>query len=78
MQTNYKFRTIDEIIKGLLENQDPLGYGKIKTYLSRYEIYSLAIQIQKNEILQSGLLGTRNDEHPAFIENISIAIKESM
>jgi hypothetical protein len=39
-----------------------------------FELYTLAIQIQRNLILENGLNVSRNDKHPASLEAIAIAL----
>lgn len=58
-------RKYSEIVKELKVN-----YPK----LSEYEILFLAIQIERNEILENGLAVSSNDSEPSGIEAIAIAL----
>lgn len=58
-------RKYTEIVKELKVN-----YPK----LTEYEIVSLAIQIERNEILENGLVVSSNDREPSGIEAIAIAL----
>ena len=42
--------------------------------MSDYEILSLAIQIERNQILENGLNVSYADTHPASLEAIAIAL----
>jgi hypothetical protein len=42
--------------------------------LTEYEILTLAIQIERNEILENGLVVSTNDNTPSGIEAIAIAL----
>ncbi|WP_427875354.1 histidine kinase [Flavobacterium sp. MMS24-S5] len=42
--------------------------------LSDFEILSLAIQIQRNQILENGLVVSSSDKHPSALEAIAIAL----
>jgi hypothetical protein len=42
--------------------------------LSDFEILSLAIQIQRNQILESGLAVSSSDKYPSALEAIAIAL----
>ncbi|NGY38994.1 histidine kinase [Flavobacterium sp. XN-5] len=42
--------------------------------LTEYEVLTLAIQIERNEILENGLVVSTNDKTPSGIEAISIAL----
>lgn len=42
--------------------------------LSDFEILSLAIQIQRNQILENGLAVSSSDKHPSALEAIAIAL----
>ncbi|UQD55394.1 histidine kinase [Flavobacterium sp. K5-23] len=42
--------------------------------LTEYEILTLAIQIERNEILENGLVVSSNDNEPSGIEAIAIAL----
>ena len=57
------YNTIDEIVKGLKQD-----YPK----LTDYELLSIAVQQQRNEILVAGLNISRTDNHPSALEAIAI------
>ncbi|TDX09016.1 histidine kinase [Flavobacterium sp. S87F.05.LMB.W.Kidney.N] len=42
--------------------------------LSDFEILSLAIQIQRNQILENGLVVSSSDKYPSALEAIAIAL----
>jgi hypothetical protein len=42
--------------------------------LSDFEILSLAIQIERNQILENGLVVSSSDKHPVGLEAIAIAL----
>ncbi|AOC95125.1 hypothetical protein BB050_02002 [Flavobacterium anhuiense] len=42
--------------------------------LSDFETLSLAIQIQRNQILENGLVVSSSDKHPSALEAIAIAL----
>jgi len=42
--------------------------------LSDFEILSLAIQIERNQILENGLVVSSSDKHPSGLEAIAIAL----
>lgn len=42
--------------------------------LSDFEILSLAIQIERNYLIENGLNVSKNDSHPASLEAIAIAM----
>jgi flagellar biosynthesis chaperone FliJ len=63
------YRTIPHIIRTLLEDV-------FEQQVSTLELYQLAIQIQRNEILAAGLGVAQDDSRPSFIENLSIEIRE--
>lgn len=42
--------------------------------LTEYEILTLAIQIERNEILENGLVVSSNDNVPSGIETIAISL----
>lgn len=42
--------------------------------LTEYEIFTLAIQIERNEILENGLVVSSKDNTPSGIEAIAIAL----
>ncbi len=42
--------------------------------LSDFETLSLAIQIQRNQIIQSGLVVSSSDKYPSALEAIAIAL----
>lgn len=42
--------------------------------LSDFEILSLAIQIERNQILENGLVVNSSDKHPSGLEAIAIAL----
>lgn len=42
--------------------------------LSDFEILSLAIQIQRNQILENGLAVSSSDKYPSALEAIAIAL----
>ena len=42
--------------------------------LSEYEILSLAIQIERNQILENGLVVSPDDKNPSGLEAIGIAL----
>lgn len=42
--------------------------------LSDFEILSLAVQIQRNQIIQSGLVVSSSDKHPSALEAMAIAL----
>lgn len=57
------------------------NYGKIAkqlreeyTRLSDFEILSLAIQIERNQILENGLVVSTLDKYPSGLEAIAIAL----
>ena len=58
-------RNYKEILKELKVN-----YPK----LTDYEVLTLAIQIERNEILENGLVVSTNDKTPSGIEAIAIAL----
>lgn len=53
-----------------IEKEVKLNYPK----LSDYEVLTLAIQIQRNEILESGLVVQRTNDKPSALEAIAIAL----
>lgn len=57
--------TINEIKNGL-----KLDYPE----LTNFELLSLAIQIQRNQILTAGLVVSPSDKNPAGLEAIAIAL----
>jgi hypothetical protein len=42
--------------------------------LSDFEILSLAVQIERNQILENGLVVSRSDRNPSGLESIAIAL----
>jgi hypothetical protein len=44
------------------------------TRLSDFEILSLAIQIERNQILENGLVVSTSDKYPSGLEAIAIAL----
>lgn len=46
------------------------GYPK----LSDFEILSLAVQIQRNQIIQNGLVVSASDKYPSGLEAIAISL----
>jgi hypothetical protein len=60
-----KIDTYNGIAKQLKEE-----YSK----LSDFEILSLAIQIQRNQILENGLVVSSSDKYPSALEAIAIAL----
>lgn len=42
--------------------------------LSDYELLNLAIQLQRNEILENGFVVSTNDKNPVGLEAIAIAL----
>jgi len=44
------------------------------TKLSDFEILSLAIQIERNQILENGLVVSTSDKYPSGLESIAIAL----
>jgi hypothetical protein len=58
-------QTYTEIVKDL-----KLDYPKI----SDYEVLDLAIQIQRNQILQAGLNVSSQDKYPSALEAIAISL----
>lgn len=42
--------------------------------LTQYEILTLSIQIERNEILENGLVVSSNDDVPSGIEAIAISL----
>jgi hypothetical protein len=42
--------------------------------LTEFERLSLAIQIERNQLLENGLNISKNDRHPASLEAIAIAL----
>lgn len=62
---NTKIENLNKIVKGLL-----LDYPK----LSEFESLSLAIQIQRNQLLENGLNISTTDKYPSALEAISIAL----
>ncbi|RYE57755.1 MAG: histidine kinase [Sphingobacteriales bacterium] len=42
--------------------------------LSEFEALTLAIQIERNQLLENGLVISRNDSNPTALEAISIAL----
>ena len=65
MASDYQnYRSLDEICKVLESNHS----------IPPFEALKLAVQIQRNEILISGLNIHQNDEHPASLEAIAIAL----
>lgn len=65
------YRNIREIVTGL-KNNEFSSYSSV----SFLELYQLAIQIQRNEILIAGLGIAQNDSRPSFIENLSCVIRD--
>lgn len=65
------YSEIKEIATGLQKNE-------FSSYSSEsaLELYQLAIQIQRNEILIAGLGVARDDSRPSSIENLSIEIRD--
>ena len=50
---------------------------ELKTYystLTEFELLSLAIQIERNQLLENGLNISRLDKYPASLEAIAIAL----
>lgn len=45
--------------------------------LTEYEMLTLAIQIERNEILENGLAVSRNDHEPSGIEAIVSALNDA-
>ena len=64
------YNSISDILETL--EDDFSGENKI----SQFELYQLAIQMQRNEILIAGFGVYQNNFKPSFIENLSIEIKE--
>ena len=58
-------QTYTAIVKDL-----KLDYPK----LSDFEVLNLAIQIQRNQILQAGLNVSSSDKHPSALEAIAISL----
>ncbi|MEI6352673.1 MAG: histidine kinase [Candidatus Nomurabacteria bacterium] len=54
-------------------NKLKLDYDK----LSDYELLSIAVQKQRNQILASALGVSQTDNHPSFIEDIAIHLRDS-
>lgn len=42
--------------------------------MTNYEAWSLAIQLQRNQLLENGLVVSRDDKNPSALEAISIAL----
>lgn len=42
--------------------------------LTGFELLSLAVQIERNQLLENGLNISRSDKHPASLEAIAIAL----
>lgn len=62
---NIKIDTYSEIAKEL-----KMDYPK----LSDFELLSLAIQIERNQLLENGLNISRSNKYPASLEAIAIAL----
>ena len=62
---NIKIQSINEIAKDFTENFPEM---------TNYEAWSLAIQIQRNQILENGFVVSTNDSVPSALEAISIAL----
>lgn len=60
-----RIQTYNAIVKDL-----KLDYPK----LSDYEVLNLAIQIQRNQILESGFNVSYTDKHPSALEAVAIAL----
>ena len=60
-----RVQTYTEIVKDL-----KLDYPK----LTDFEVLNLAIQIQRNQILQGGFNVSYTDSHPSALEAIAIAL----
>jgi len=58
-------QTYTEIVKDL-----KLDYAK----LSDFEVLNLAVQIQRNQILQAGLNVSAKDQYPSALEAIAISL----
>ncbi|MGS4345103.1 histidine kinase [Myroides odoratus] len=54
----------------VIANKLRLDYPK----LSDFEILSLAIQIERNQILENGLVVSTNDSNPSGLEAVAIAL----
>ncbi len=63
-------------MKSKIENYSIIAEKLKKEYskLSEFEILSLSIQIERNEILENALAVSFNDEHPSALESIAIAL----
>ncbi|MDQ6471518.1 histidine kinase [Flavobacterium sp. LHD-80] len=59
-----------------IENYNKIAKELKEEYskLSDFEVLSLAIQIQRNQILENGLVVSSSDKHPVGLEAIAIAL----
>lgn len=69
--TKPNYNSISDILD-TLEADDFAGKNKI----SQFELYQLAIQMQRNQILIAGFGVYQNDSKPSFLENLSIEIRD--
>lgn len=60
-----KIQNYNQIVKDLKKD-----YPK----LSDYELLSLAIQIERNQLIENGLVVSTNDSNPSGLEAIAIAL----
>lgn len=63
-------------MKNSIESYNVIAKQLKKEYskLSEFEILSLAIQIERNQILENGLVVSSSDAKPSGIEAIAIAL----
>ncbi|MDN3665600.1 histidine kinase [Algibacter miyuki] len=59
-----------------IENYNTIAKNLKKDYpkLSDFEILSLSIQIERNQILENGLVVSTSDKTPSGLESIGIAL----
>lgn len=72
----YLIVKIIQIMGVEIENYNRIAKQLKEEYskLSDFEILLLAIQIQRNQIIQNGLLVSSSDKHPSALEAIAIAL----
>ncbi|RUT68575.1 histidine kinase [Flavobacterium cupreum] len=63
-------------MKNRIESYYEIAKNLKKEYpkLSEFEILSLAVQIERNQILENGLAVSFEDKYPSALEGISIAL----
>ena len=63
-------------MKNQIQNYNQIVSDLKKDYqkLTEFELLSLAIQIERNQILENGFVVSSDDRHPSGLEAIAIAL----